>query len=61
MNCSNHVFDGSECNGRSTFNMRNNKNYAAWLESWCRVSDNVYVWFYALDSALQQYTTIDNM
>ena len=25
MNCSNHVFDGSECNGRSTFNMRNNK------------------------------------
>ena len=61
MNCSNHVFDGSECNGRSTFNMRNNKNYAAWLESWCKVSDNVYVWFYALDSVLQQYTTIDNM
>ena len=61
MNCSNHVFDGSECNGRSTFNMRNNKNYAAWLESWCKVSDNVYVWFYALDSVLQQYTTIGNM
>ena len=61
MNCSNHVFDGSECNGKSTFNQLTNKNYAAWLESWCKVSDNVYVWFYALDSKLQQYTTIDNM
>ena len=61
MNCSNHVFDGSECNGKSTFNQLTNKNYATWLESWCRVSENVYVWFYALDGALQQYTTIDNM
>lgn len=61
MNCSNHVFDGSECNGKSTFNQLTNKNYASWLESWCRVSDNVYVWFYALDSKLQQYTTIGNM
>ena len=61
MNCSNHVFDGSECNGKSTFNQLTNKNYAAWLESWCKVSDNVYVWFYALDSKLQQYTTIGNM
>lgn len=61
MNCSNHVFDGSECNGKSTFNQLTNKNYASWLESWCNVSDNVYVWFYALDSKLQQYTTIGNM
>ena len=61
MNCSNHVFDGSECNGKSTYNQLTNKNYASWLESWCRVSENVYVWFYALDGALQQYTTIDNM
>lgn len=61
MNCSNHPLDGSECTGQAGFWHRNNKPYAEWLEEWCEVCGNVYVWEYALDTMLAQYTVTDTI
>lgn len=61
MNCSNHKIDGSECTSTVAINGRNNKDYAEWIESWTALTDNVYVWIYALDTTLQQYTVIHNI
>ena len=60
MNCSNHLLDGSECEGTTDMG-RNNKIYAEWLKGWCAICDNMYVWDYALDTVLSQYTVIDTM
>lgn len=61
MNCSNHAYDGSECGAGVAFNGRTNAVYADWVREWCRLSENIYVWFYALDTALAQYTVTDNI
>ena len=67
-NCSNHKADGSECaqdyiSAPSTAypSNSNNEDYDRWLRGWCEKTDSVYVWFYALDQALLQYTTLYNM
>ena len=61
-NCSNHVLDGSECVSETGLGYkRNNKIYAEWLEGWCAICDKMYVWDYALDTALGQYTVTDTI
>lgn len=61
MNCSNHTYDGSECGSGVRFNGRTNSIYADWVREWCRLTKNIYVWFYALDTALAQYTVTDTI
>ncbi len=63
LNCSLHRFDGSECSGNmlTAKGRSENRTYAEWLEKWCAVSDNVYLWYYALDAGVSQYTVIDNL
>ena len=61
MNCSNHPLDGSECTGEAGVWHRNNKEYAEWLEGWCAICQNMYVWVYALDTMLAQYTVTDTI
>ena len=61
-NCSNHPLDGSGCAAATGLGYRrNNRDYAAWLEEWCSICDKMYVWDYALDTALGQYTVTDVM
>jgi len=59
--CSNHRIDGSDCKDTVYFYDRNNKTYAEWLEGWCSVSDNVYVYAYNLGKGLDEYTVINNV
>ena len=62
--CANHPLDGSECTGDAFgygadyygLEQLNNNNFAEWIAGWGELSDNVYVWHYALDNALHQYT-----
>ncbi len=62
--CANHALDGSECTDTSfTYGAEyygldtlNNNNFAEWIAGWGELSDNVYVWHYALDCVLHQYT-----
>jgi len=60
-NCSNHKVDGSECTDIIEMNQRNNSHYAKWLEGWCAISPNVYLWTYTLSTGLKSYTVIDNI
>lgn len=53
-NCSAHPLCGSECDGISIAgyvdrNGYNNKDYAQWLIDWCKLSPNIYVWYYQLN------------
>ena len=66
--CSTHTINGGECYGESFDFMGyyekdsyNNFDYAEWIKEWCRMSDNIYIWFYALDNNVHQYTTIDQL
>ncbi len=61
VNCSNHLYDGSECTSNVMGRTTNNTDYAKWFDGWCALTDNMYVWTYALDTSLQQYTIIDNL
>lgn len=62
LDCSNHLLDGSECgDGKIGYNSSNNADFAGWLEGWCSMTKSVYVWYYALDLVLDQYTTIETM
>jgi len=64
-NCSNHPMDGSECKSVDEkwsdpyLVSGENITHDEWLRGWCALSDNVYVWYYALDKVLQQYTVLD--
>jgi len=60
-NCSNHKIDGTDCKDLIDVNDRNNSHYAKWLEGWCDISSNVYVWAYALGTGLHSYTIIDTI
>ena len=64
VNCSNHRVDGSECTTGVKIadrQSRDNALYASWIESWSAVTQNIYVWFYELDTGLQQYFIFDNL
>ncbi len=62
MNCSNHPLDGSECGEKGRTDLgRKNSDYAEWLEGWADITDNLYVWFYALDINFYDYTVIDTV
>lgn len=62
-NCANHPFDGSKCSIKNDNSFFSNDNHLddEWLRRWLEVCDNVYVWTYALDSTLQQYTILGNI
>lgn len=68
-NCTNHYMDGSECkniDGSSSDDFLVNDNnilHDQWLRGWCELSDNVYVWYYALalELDLHQYTVLDTL
>jgi len=60
-NCSNHKVDGTECTDIINVFNRNNADYAGWLERWCELSPNVYLWPYTLGTGLKSYTVLDNI
>ncbi len=61
-NCSNHPLDASECKeGDLTHFGRKNSDYAEWFEGWTEMTDNIYVWFYSLDTNFHDYTVIDTI
>ncbi len=62
-NCSNHPFDGSKCSILDDNGFTGNENHqdAEWLTKWTEICDNVYVWLYALDSVMHQYTVLENI
>ncbi len=60
-NCANHPLDGTECNGGLTGYGRSSEDYAEWFEGWTELTDNLYVWFYALDTNFHDYTVIDTI
>lgn len=60
-NCANHPLDGTECNGGLTGYGRSSEDYAEWFEGWTDITDNIYVWFYALDTNFHDYTVIDTI
>ena len=62
-NCANHPFDGSKCSVSDDNGFSGNENHqdAEWVERWAVVTDNLYLWTYAMDSGLHQYTIIQNI
>ena len=61
LNCSNHTIDGKNCSKKELSLGRRGTDFAAWFEGWCDLTDNIYVWYYTLGTALQAYTVIDNI
>ncbi len=63
MNCSNHPIDGTECTEKIKFmdGERSNGEYASWFESWCAYTDNIFVYYYSLDTTLQPFTVVDTI
>lgn len=65
--CSNHPLDGSECVEGFTTGIpgsyvgRSNKEMNEWLTGWCDISENVCVWYYALDCGLMGYPVLDTI
>lgn len=66
-NCSAHKFRGGECNEQFSLyavtdsDIINNDDFGEWLETWCKLCDNVYVWYYLLEQNVQTYTVLDNL
>ncbi len=62
-NCANHPYDGSKCSILDDNGFTSNENHqdAEWVNRWLEVTDNVYVWTYAMDSGLHQYTVIHTL
>ena len=50
--CSAHKLRGGECNEQFSLyavtasDIINNDDFGEWLETWCKLCDNVYVWYY---------------
>lgn len=68
--CSRHFLDGSQCQWVSfdmvgslgpSLTKLNNNHYAEWIRGWGEICENLYVWFYALDNNVHQYTIIEQM
>ena len=59
--CSNHPLDGSGCSDEPNLWKRKNSDFAKWFEGWCDITDNIYVWFYSLDTNFHDYTVIDTI
>jgi len=59
--CSNHPLDGTECSGEYNLWKRNSIDFAKWFEGWCDITDNIYVWFYSLDTNFHDYTVIQTI
>jgi len=62
-NCSNHLMDGSQCDGNipSQNGIRNNSDFNSDLAGWCALTKNVWVWYYSLPHSVQNYTIVDNI
>ncbi len=65
--CSAHKLRGGECNEQFSLyavtdsDIINNDDFGEWLETWCKLCDNVYVWYYLLEQNVQTYTVLDNL
>lgn len=65
--CAAHKFRGGECVEKhdlyavTDLPTVDNNTFAEWLEGWCDLCDNVYVWYYLLECNLQTYTVLDNL
>ena len=68
-NCSRHLLDGSQCQWES-FDMAgawgrnvhlNNNDFIGWIKGWGELTDNLYVWYYALDNNLYTYSLMDTL
>ena len=59
--CGNHPLDGTECSGEANKWGRKSPDFAEWFEGWCGITENIYVWFYSLDTNFHDYTVIDTI
>lgn len=59
--CGNHPLDGTGCSGEDNLWGRNNIDFAEWFEGWCDITENIYVWFYSLDTNFHDYTVIQTI
>ena len=68
--CSRHLLDGSQCQWESFDELGtlgegylhlNNNHYAEFIRGWCDICPNTYVWFYALDNNVHQYSIIGQL
>ena len=68
-NCSRHLLDGSQCQWES-FDMAgawgqgvhlNNRDFIGWIKGWGELTENLYVWYYALDNNLYTYSLMDTL
>jgi len=59
--CNNHPLDGSGCEGRENYFGRKNSDFAEWFEEWSRITKNIYVWYYSLDTNFHDFTVIDTI
>jgi len=60
-NCANHKVDGSECTEVMPVMNRTNSELAENFEGWCELTDNIYVYYYALGTVLQHFSVLDNI
>ncbi len=63
--CANHALDTKDCNEKwdlcavTDRPLISNDNFADWVRGWCALSDNIVIWYYALDTHVQAYTMLD--
>lgn len=52
-NCTHHLVDGSECDI--------NAKFEGMIKGWSEITDNIFIWDYALPSTFNQYTILDHI
>ncbi len=52
-NCSHHLVDGSQC--------EMNAEYDEMIRGWSEITDNIFIWDYALPGVFNQYTILDHL
>ncbi len=58
--CANHIMDGSQCDPNTdVFYGLSGCDYGQYLEDWCEVSDNTYVWYYHINDNFAYYNVWD--
>ena len=58
--CYKHSLTSNECR-TATFRSGGAKNdtYAKWISTWADMDGELYIWYYTMDGAFQQYNTVD--
>ena len=61
--CCNHPLNAGKCTNTvpwAGYNMTND-DYCEWLDGWCAICPNVYIWYYKLDGCFAQFNLLNVM